>query len=221
MEGPVGSNVIAGAIISAVGYGYLKLTAGAADTSLLANPLIRVGVPGFTIVILLILFNYIRSRRKTVVFLSAGGTCRDPMAKAIFEELLSAIKPRLPVDIRAAGLGPLSDKQASYGARYTIREMFGRDLLADHIPELLTPDLAAKADLILTMDRSLLLSTGKTLPQNKTFLLKEFLGSQGDIVDPWPDGKDAVTLERYHNCAEEIQGLLTQNTERITKALEV
>ena len=62
---PVGSNVLAAAIISSIGYAYLKLTASAADTSLLANPLIRVGVPGLAIVILLVLLNYPRSRRKT------------------------------------------------------------------------------------------------------------------------------------------------------------
>ncbi len=218
---PVGSNVIAAAIISAVGYAYLKLTANVPEGSLLANPLIRVGAPGLLIIALLILLNYIRSRRKTLVFLSSGGTCRDPMAKVIVEQLLGEMKPRPPIDIRAAGLGPLSAKEASYGARYAIRELYGRDLLKNHRPELLTSDLVDRADLILAMDTSLLTTPGKTLPKSKTFLLKEFLGSQGDVIDPWPDGKDTTALERYRTCAEELRTLLTQNMDRIVKALEV
>lgn len=218
---PVGSNVIAGAIISALGYGFLKLTENISSNSILANPFVRVGAPGLVTVILIILWNYLRTRRKTVIFLSAGGTCRDPMAKVIAEQILDSMKPRPRIDIRAAGLGPLSAKEASYGARYAIREMYGRDLLADHKPELLTPNLVSKADLILTMDKSLLLTPGKTLPSSKTFLLKKFLGSQGDVIDPWPDGKDDETLERYRECAEELRTLLTRHMDRIVKALSV
>ena len=99
---PVGSNVIAGAIIAAAGYAYLKLTADVSDTSLLADPLIRVGVPGLALIVLVILWKHLRHRRKTLVFLSAGGTCRDPMAKAIATDLFDAMKPRPPIDISSA-----------------------------------------------------------------------------------------------------------------------
>src|SRR5258708_36790406 len=47
-----------------------------------------------------------------------------------------------------------------------------------------------QCDIILAMDRPLL---GRTLPKEKTYLLTEFLGAQGDIADPYPDGK---TLRR-------------------------
>jgi protein-tyrosine-phosphatase len=217
---PVGSNIIAGTIIAAAGYFYLELTASASATSMLANPVIRVGIPSAAIIVVLVLWNYFRGRRKIVVFVSAGGTCRDPMAKAIAIQLLNAMKPRPRIDIRAAGLA-VSSNEASYGARYVIRELYDQDLLADHEPKVLTSELIAEADLILVMDRSLLLTPGKTFPSSKTFLLKEFLGSLGDVTDPWPDGKDAATLGRYRACAQELRELLTKNMDRIVKAVEV
>jgi protein-tyrosine-phosphatase len=160
-------------------------------------------------------------RRKTVVFLSAGGTCRDPIAKTILARLLEGTTLGQHVDIRAAGLGPLSAKEASYAARYAIREMYGQDLLASHRPELLTQELVDQADLILAMDKALLLTPGKTLPAGKAFVLKEFLGLQGDVVDPWPDGKDTSTLMRYRSCAEELRTILTTHIGRFVDVLSV
>jgi protein-tyrosine-phosphatase len=99
--------------------------------------------------------------------------------------------------------------------------MYGEDLLKGHRPELLTPGLMEQADLILAMDKSLLLTPGKILPHTKAFVLKEFFGLQGDVVDPWPDGKDPATLQRYRACAQELRRLLTENIDRIVEVLKV
>ena len=88
------------------------------------------------------------------------------------------------IEVLAAGAGPISSGEASYAARHVIREMYVEDLLKEHRPQPLKPDLVAQADLILVMGRSLLLTPGKTHPPNKAFVLKEFCGLQGDVVDP-------------------------------------
>ena len=218
---PVGSNIIAAAIIGSVSYLLIQLLARASPSSLFGSLVAKFAFPGALILLVLLGWHYLRNRHKILVFLSAGGTCRDPMAKAIAEQLLHSKNPRPRIRIRAAGLGPLSGTDASYAARYVIREMYGKDLLKHHRPELLTPELREEADLILVMDKSLLTTPGKTLPSGKAFLLKEFLGLEGDVVDPWPDGKDDATLSRYRACAEELRTLLSSNTDRILKALEV
>ena len=186
---PVGSNIIAGIIIATVGYLYVRLATGGSAPPFLAHPVAKVGIPGAALAVILLLWHRLRRSQKTLVFVSAGGTCRDPIAKVITTQLLQTKTPRPRIKVRAAGLGPLSAAEASYAARYVIREMYGEDLLKDHRPELLTPELREQADLILVMDKSLLLTPGKTLPRNKAFVLKEFLGLHGDVVDPWPDGK--------------------------------
>jgi hypothetical protein len=71
------------------------------------------------------------------------------MAKAITTKLFETHKPKHPVVIRAAGLGPLTKTEASFAARTVIREMYDQDLLAGHKPELLTEKLATEGDLIL------------------------------------------------------------------------
>jgi protein-tyrosine-phosphatase len=218
---PVGSNVIAAVIIAIVGYLYVRFATGGSLSPFLAHPIAKVGIPGIALAVAVLLWHRFRRSDKTLVFVSAGGTCRDPIAKVITTRLLESKAPRPRIKVRAAGLGPLCAVEASYGARYVIREMYGQDLLRDHRPELLTPQLVEHADLILVMDRSLLLTPGKTLPQTKAFLLKEFLGLHGDVVDPWPDGKDSATLQRYRNCAEELRTLLTAHIDRIVDALKV
>ena len=143
------------------------------------------------------------------------------MAKAIVEKLLEGRKFKHQLDIRAAGLRPLSNSEVSYAARYVINDMYGQDLLADHKPELLTADLVERADLILVMSDSLLLTPGKNLPPAKTFVLKEYFGSHGNVADPWPDGRDIETLTRYRECANELRNILGHNVEKLVKVLDL
>ena len=189
------------------------------------------GIPNIIIIVLVFIVSFltiyfirkvyrIRSG-KTLVYVSTGGTCRDPMAKAITIKLLEKYKLRHPLHIIAAGRGPLSKTEASFGARYAIKEIYHEDLLADHKPELLTPELVNKADLILLMNRY----QKKGLPQEKTFGFKEFFGLEGDIDDPWderqPDGQDMQTFSRYKKCADEIKTILETNIEHLIKVLNL
>jgi protein-tyrosine-phosphatase len=219
---PVWSNVIATGILALLGYAFYKgwpqLQALAPSSRLVVSLSIGMLLAAFLV---LLLRQYSRVAPKTLVFLSSGGTCRDPIAKAIATKLLENKKGKHPIIIRAAGLGPISKQEVSYAARYVIKEIYNEDLLADHKPELLTTDLAQKADLILAMDKALLLTPGKTLSKEKTFLLKEFFGLEGDVSDPWPDGKDANTISRYRGCAEELRQILTQNLDRLVQVLDL
>lgn len=165
------------------------------------------------------LFKHNRKGNKLLIYVSSGGTCRDPITKAITLKLLEKRKLDFKLNIKAAGLGPLSDHQASYAARYVIKEIYHQDLLADHKPELLSPDDLKNADLILVMDKSLLLTPKKIFPTEKTFVFKSFFGLEGDIIDPWPDGKDQTTLSRYRKCAEEIKDILEKNVDHLIDVL--
>ena len=75
------------------------------------------------------------------------------------------------------------------------------------------------------MDRSLLVEGKNTLKgwptayKGKVYLFKEFFGLDGDVIDPWPDGKDDATLARYRNCAKEMQNLIESNFEKLLLAL--
>ncbi len=158
-------------------------------------------------------------RTRTIIFVSSGGTCRDPMAKAILEKLLRGRKLKHPLVVKAAALGPLSDSSnISYAARRVIADMYGDDPLSSEVPVLLTREMIDDADLILVMDRSLL---SKTLPSNKSYVLKEFFGLTGAIADPYPDGKDTATLARYRACAEDLRDVLAAHLDDLLTAVAV
>lgn len=157
-------------------------------------------------------------RGRLLVYLSKGGTCRDPMAKVITEQVLKGISLPFKVRIKAMANGPVSDKSISYAARNTIKEMYGKDLLICHKPKSVTRKILDEADLVLVMEQSLM---SKTLPKQKTYVFKEFFGLSGDIVDPHPDGKDHATLAKYRKCAEEMKAIIEGNFDRLIQALQV
>jgi protein-tyrosine-phosphatase len=212
---PVWSKVIASGIVAGCGYLLLDLT---------STPSQRVSVLVGLLVVVLLAVRMWPRRRRTLLFLSAGGTCRDPMAKAILTKLLDTRKLSHPIDILAAGVSPIGASEASFAARYVIKQMYGEDLLKDHRPTQLTADLVRQVDLILAMDEAVVetanRSKGMSLPKEKAFVLKKFFNMEGVVFDPWPDGKDAATLARYKECAEELRGILCNNLDQLVRVLQ-
>jgi protein-tyrosine-phosphatase len=98
-----------------------------------------------------------------------------------------------------------------------VRELYGHDLLQGYVPRPISDADKQHADLILVMAKNLL--HRDMLPAGKTYLFREFFGSEGDVEDPWPDGRDQTTLERYRRCAEELRSILDAGLPRLVRAL--
>jgi protein-tyrosine-phosphatase len=164
----------------------------------------------------------LRPTHRVLVFVSSGGTCRDPMAKAITDQLLAHLELKHPVDVHAIGLALGDSTEASWGARQAIKELYGSDLLKDHKPTADSAALIRRAKIILVMDRGLLESSKKRLPPEKTYLLKEFFGLTGDVVDPFSrvGQRSPETLERYKRCATELREILSGHLDVLLKALD-
>jgi protein-tyrosine-phosphatase len=154
-----------------------------------------------------------------IYFISAGGTCRDPMAAAITNHIFekSNYTGKIP-NIHARAIGPAPKPKVSYAARMAIKSILGQDLLVDHYPQQLSEQDIMKADILLVMDKQL--SLKKILPSKKTYILKEFFGQKGDIKDPWPDGKDEVTLKRYVETAKELQSVIESGFKILVNAIQ-
>ena len=151
-----------------------------------------------------------RSNEKMVVFVSFGGTCRDPMAKAITLKLLQTHPPDYHLRVEAAALVHPTAPTVSHAAREAIKQLLGEDLLADQPVIPLSQARIDEADLILVMSDSLLRAKA-ALPPGKTFVLRPFFGLEGDVEDPYPDGKDEATLARYRGVAQELREILENN----------
>lgn len=143
-----------------------------------------------------------------VLFVCLGNTCRSPMAKVIFEQIIRQRGLESEIFVDSAAKGCPSGSSAHPKAREAIIRLYGKDLLSNHTPKSMFSLNIDDFDLILTMEDNL----KQGLPPKKTYTLTEYAGLKGEIDDPW--GKP---LEDYIQCRDKIKQCLEKIIERILK----
>lgn len=131
-----------------------------------------------------------------------GNTCRSPLAEALLRQAL-ATGGVTGIEVSSAGTGAWEGAPASEGA-YLVALEHGLDL-SGHRARLLTTEVIAESDLILTMarhHRARVLELGAAGPVH---LLGEYAGRSGagaEVADPF--GAD---LEMYRETRDELASL--------------
>ncbi len=152
----------------------------------------------------------LRLKRRLIVFICTGNTCRSPMAAAYLRHLLieRGIKN---IEVRSAGVMTINGLLASPEA---VQVMAADEIGLDrHRSTPLTPELVRKADLILAMSpfhRQTAIRLCEDA-KNKSYLLKEFTGSDyknAQITDPM-----GCTLEVFKKVYKEIKAACEQLVE--------
>ncbi len=140
-------------------------------------------------------------KKKLILFICTGNTCRSPMAAGYFQKLLQerGIKN---VEVKTAGVMTVSGLLPQPETVQLLEEV-GVDI-RKHRSQPLTPDMIRKADLILGFTPFHVQSAIRMSEEarGKTFLLKEFTGSEARrarIQDPM-----GCTLEVYRRVFNEI-----------------
>lgn len=109
----------------------------------------------------------------TVLFVCTGNTCRSPMARGIFRQLLTE-QGAGDIELLSAGMAAVEGLPATELATATARRW--RIDISSHQSRRLDPELVARADLILAMSDEHVEAILALDPEaaERTFLLKAF-----------------------------------------------
>ena len=132
-----------------------------------------------------------------VLFICGSNTCRSPIARTVLEQMLAERELQNLMAVDSAALDTPSSTSASEGAKKAITGTYDSNLLAQHTPKPVSDELLAAADLILTMEQE----QTEGMPAGRTFTLRGYAGSSGDIDDP-------VFSQDYENCIRDIRSCI-------------
>lgn len=145
-----------------------------------------------------------------ILFVCTGNTCRSPMAEVLLKDLLEKEKLSKVTDVSSAGINAIPHQLASINSIEVMQEK-GLEL-EEHKSNMLTVNLVEDYDLILTMTEDHKNTILKTVPwlDSKVFSLKEYVGLNGDISDPF-----GGSIEIYRSSLRDIENSLKLLVEKL------
>ena len=150
-----------------------------------------------------------------VLFVCTGNTCRSPMAEGLFKKIVKENEDDF--EIASGGMNALEGDGANPNTTNALLP-YGVDI-SSHRAKNVDASAIAEADVILTMTnahKEMLLYLFGGAAEEKTYTLKEYTGSEGDIADPYGRGIDV-----YKKCADEIYNALCKAYEIIRREFDV
>lgn len=141
---------------------------------------------------------------KKIMFVCTGNICRSAMADYLLKNKLEENGLQDKCIVLSAGTYAYDGDISTYEAISVMNEEFGIDM-SSHRATAVRNSKIADMDLVLCMTNSHKNTLNMIHPdmENKIFLLKEYIGENGEIDDPYGYGFDV-----YRECAKEIDRCL-------------
>jgi len=142
---------------------------------------------------------------KRVLFVCAGNQCRSPMAEAFFTNMIACQQ-----DVVVSSAALYGD-EGMPPSRKAVAVMAKRGVDISQVrSKKLSRKLAAKSDIIVTMEEKQRDVVKRLYSHSKVFTLKEIAWESGDIADPL-----GASIDIYEQCANEIERCLSKGVEKI------
>lgn len=148
---------------------------------------------------------------KKVMFICTGNICRSAMAEYLLKKVAQDRNEK--IEVKSCGTYAENGDMSTYEAIEVMNEDYNIDLKAHRATNIMNSDIKDE-EIILCATNNHKMFVIQLFPElkEKVYTIKEYVGEEGDISDPWGYG-----IMVYRKCASELYELANKIMDKLSK----